>query len=144
MKFAHGKTCKYAARLWFTHAGVSLQWQNESMCQRSKKNYRFVLRVIAFFESWIIWIHSWLETRYVRVSCLECQVTFERYCMPWLSLPITPMAPVCGRPLCGYPNKTPWCHVGGMIGEERPVMVELPHSGLLIRSRSTLYQPRDS
>ena len=94
MKFAHGKTCKYAARLWFTHAGVSLQWQNESMCQRSKKNYRFVLRVIAFFESWIIWIHSWLETRYVRVSCLECQVTFEWYCMPWLSLPITPMARV--------------------------------------------------
>ena len=73
MKFAHGKNCKYAARSWFTHAGVSLQWQNESMRQRSQQIHRFVLRAIALFESWIVWIHSWLETRDSICSSLVSQ-----------------------------------------------------------------------
>ena len=79
MKFAHGKTCKYAARSWFMHAGVSLQWQNESVRQRSQQIDRLVLRVIALFESWIIWIHSWLETRYVRVSSVKLPLSGTVY-----------------------------------------------------------------
>ena len=36
---------------------------------------RLILRVIALFESWIIWIHSWLETRDTICSSLVSRVS---------------------------------------------------------------------
>ena len=63
VKVAHGKTCKYAARSRFTQTEVCLQWQNESVPQRSQQIDRLVLRVIALFKSWIIWILSCLVSR---------------------------------------------------------------------------------
>ena len=137
MKFAHGKTCKcrldrtlctdirflWMAR-WIRAPVESTNW----WLSPEGDHFVRVVNILNTFLTGDTRHETWdrrqetrdtrLETRdsrheilYVRVSCLECQVTFERYCT-----------------ICLHPpwRVAPWCYMSSMIRQVPPIPLEVP------------------